>query len=201
MFNYTKGNATWQTRLQQLTNGMEEYFVQSTGKPAAIGAHAPPNGTILCDPVVEFNVDQDPDQPSFKAYSLRWLAVAGQLAPFMAGWVNDRLVASAKGAAAQCTGQAQNQMLGTVCGRQWWSTTWDGNYGVGEQMSAMSAFQSLLVKSAKTPFTQVSGGTSQGNASGGGYGSGRLQTSPWMADPWHDPALANTITTGDSVGS
>ena len=202
MFNYTNGSTIWQTRLTALMNGMNEYFVQPTNSSAGLGKRPPPNGEIMSEITIEWSDKVDQDQPSFKAYTIRWLAVATQLAPFTAAWILPRLRASAIGAAAQCTGQAANQSPGTVCGRQWYANTWDGQFGVGEQMSAMSAFQSLLIQDAKPPLTTVTGGTSQGNASAGGWGGGRVQgTSPWVSNPWHDPALSKVMGVGDTVGA
>ena len=202
MYNYTNGSSVWQDRLTALMNGMEEYFVQSLNGTGGLGKVPPPNGQILSEITIEWESTDDQDQPSFKAFAIRWLAVATQLAPFTAAWIMPRIFSSAVAAAGQCTGQAANQQMGTVCGRQWYSSTWDGQTGVGEQMSAMSAFQSLLIQQAKPPLTLVTGGTSQGNASAGGWGGGRVQgTAPWVADPWHDPALSKTMGVGDTVGA
>lgn len=202
MYNYTNGSTIWHDRLTALLNGMQEYFVQPLNATGGPGKVPPPDGHILSEITIEWEGTNDPDQPSYKAFTMRWLAVATQLAPFTAVWVMPRLNDSAQAAAAQCTGQATNQQTGTVCGREWYSNTWDGQSGVGEQMSAMSVFQNLLIQSAKPPVTLVTGGTSNGNATGGGWGGGRVQgTGPWDADPWHDPALSKVIGTGDTVGA
>ena len=71
------------------------------------------------------------DQSSFKAYLARWMTVTSQLAPFTAETILPKLQASAAGAAAQCTGGDN----GRKCGRRWYSTTWDGSSGVGQQVS------------------------------------------------------------------
>lgn len=202
MYNYTNGSSVWHDRLIALMNGMEEYFVLPLNGSSGPGKAPPANGKILSEITIEWGATNDPDQPSFKGFAIRWLAVATQLAPFTATWIMPRIVASAIGAAGQCTGQAPNQQTGTVCGRDWYASTWDGQSGVGEQMSAMSAFQSLLIQSARAPVTLVTGGTSRGNGTGGGWGSGRVQgTGPWSTDPWHDPALSKVMGMGDTVGA
>ena len=101
MYNYTNGNETWANRLQLLLNGMDEFFVEASGTPAAPNKTSPANGTILCDPIVEFFPSNDQDQPSFKAYASRWLATASQLAPFTADWIRTRIHDSAVGAAGR----------------------------------------------------------------------------------------------------
>jgi mannan endo-1,6-alpha-mannosidase len=76
------------------------------------------------------------------------------------------LQTSAMGAAGQCIGGPS----GTACGRQWWRKDYDGNAGVGEQMSALSAIQYTLIKKAETaqvPVTATTGGTSVGNVNAG----------------------------------
>ena len=203
MYNYTNGSSIWHDRIISLMNGMQQYFVQPLNGSGGIGGPVPPQGgQIICETTIEWVNSDDLDQPSFKGWAMRWLATATQLAPFASEWIIPRIFASAVAAAAQCTGQATNQQPGTVCGQEWYSTTWDGRYGVGEQMSALSVFQSLLIQSANPPVTLVTGGTSQGNGTGGGWGSGRVQsTMPWLANPWHDPALSKEMGVGDTVGA
>ena len=129
------------------------------------------------------------DQPSFKAYLSRWLAVTTQLVPQLAGQIQPLLLKSAIAAAVQCSGQNKN-----MCGRRWYQNVWDGEFGVGEQMSAMSVFQNNLINSVAPPVTLAKGGTSQSDPSAGsGTGSGSGLTS--------DPAATNTITTGDKAGA
>ena len=128
------------------------------------------------------------DEPSFKAYFSRWLAVTSQLVPTTAGQITPLLQASAQAAATQCSGQGKN-----MCGRRWYQTVWDGFFGVGEQMSAMSVFQNNLIKNAAPPVTLAKGGTSQSDPTAGtGTGSGSTIL---------DPSLTNPVTTGDKAGA
>ena len=131
----------------------------------------------------------DPDEPSFKAYLARWLAVTTQLAPWTAPFIMPRLTASAQAAAAQCTGQATN-----MCGRRWYQTVWDGYFGVGEQMSAMSVFQNLLIAKVAAPVTAEKGGTSVGNPAAGGAGDNQQPSSGQVA-------LGRVVGTGDKAGA
>lgn len=87
----------------------------------------------------------DTDQPSFKAYLSRWLAIASQLAPAYHDTIMVKLQASATAAATACTGgtvatNGGNTIDGTTCGRKWSSGSYDGSYGVGESMSALAIF-------------------------------------------------------------
>ena len=128
------------------------------------------------------------DQPSFKAYLSRWMAMTAQLVPTTAATIMPRLQASAQAAATQCSGQGKN-----MCGRRWYQTVWDGYFGVGEQMSALSIFQNNLIKSVAGPVTLTKGGTSKSDPGAGtGTGSGNVLL---------DPSLTNDVTTGDKAGA
>lgn len=57
---------------------------------------------------------------------------------------------------------------GVTCGEHWYeNATWDGSYGVGQQMSALSVIQSNLIGTAADLVTNTTGGTSRGNPSAG----------------------------------
>ena len=114
----------------------------------------------------------DTDQLSFKAYFTAWLASTSILAPFTFPTVQKLLQPSAVAAGLQCDGGSS----GTQCGFKWSAgAANDGNFGVGQQMSALGAIQSsmVLVPGVKSvagglaPLTNATGGTSQGDASAG----------------------------------
>ena len=140
---------------------------------------------IACEPQQTCNYDQ----PSFKAYLSRWMAATTQIAPFTEDFVNTKLRASAQGAAAQCVGGTD----GVTCGRTWHSSTWDGKFGVGEQMSALSVIQANLISKVDPPVTADKGGTSKGDPTAGSGGD-----NPQKA---MDPNANNPITTGDKAGA
>ena len=81
-----------------------------------------------------------------------------------------------------------------MCGRRWYQTVWDGYFGVGEQMSAMSVFQNLLIEKVAAPVTAAKGGTSVGNPSAGGGGDSQPPSSGQVA-------LGRTVGTGDKAGA
>ena len=66
-----------------------------------------------------------------------------------------------------------------TCGEHWTAgSVWDGTYGVGQQMSALSVVQSNLINESVELVTNTTGGTSQGNAAAGtisGIGSGESE--------------------------
>ena len=129
------------------------------------------------------------DQPSFKAYLSRWLAVTTQMAPFTADFIMPRLQMSAAAAAAQCIGPR----TGSTCGRRWYQTGYDGTAGVGEQMSALSVLQSNLIAKVNPPVTQVQGGTSKSNPSAGSGGDSGTTTT--------NPIVTRVISTSDKAGA
>lgn len=93
---------------------------------------------------------------------------------------------SAQAAAAQCDGGTD----GVTCGEHWTAgSTWDGTYGVGQQMSALSVIQALLIDQAPELVTNSTGGTSVGNAAAGGSTTNS------------DGIVEKPVTTGDKAGA
>ena len=140
---------------------------------------------IACEPQSTCNYDQ----PSFKAYLSRWMAASTQLAPFTYDYVKVKLRDSANGAAGQCVGGTD----GETCGRSWHSKTFDGKYGVGEEMSALSVIQSNLITKVKSPVTVDTGGNSEGDPSAGSGGDHPQQVI--------DPNTNHRIKTADKAGA
>jgi mannan endo-1,6-alpha-mannosidase len=107
------------------------------------------------------------DQLSFRSYFASWLASTATLAPFTYPTIAPLMASTAKAAAAICNAGSS----GTQCGHKWTTGTNDGSFGVGQQMSALSAIQSAMIQipGVKTiaPVTVNTGGTSQGNPSAG----------------------------------
>ena len=142
---------------------------------------------ISCEGPAKQTCNQD--QPSFKAYLSRWMAITTQMAPFTADIIMPRLQKSAAAAAAQCIGGKSGRM----CGRRWYQTDWDLQQGVGEQMSALSVFQSNLIAKVNPPVTQVQGGTSKSDPSAGSGGDSGTITS--------NPIITRVISTSDKAGA
>lgn len=171
MWNIT-GDDIWKTRTAGIINGTSIFFSNTV-----------PN--VMYEVACEPNGKCDVDQRSFKAYLVRWMAATTKVAPWTHDLIMPKLKASAQAAAKQCSGGTD----GKTCGLKWTTNgVWDGNYGVGEQMSALEVVQSLLIDQVSGPVTNQTGGTSKGNPSAGSHG----ETSP---------LTFSTITTGDKVGA
>ncbi len=135
----------------------------------------------------ETNGKCDNDQMSFKAYLARWMAATTKVAPYTFDTIMPLLKSSATAAAQQCSGGNNGRM----CGLKWTDgATWDGTTGVGQQMSALEVIQSNLITKVSAPFTNTTGGTSQGNPDAG---SGSVSSSTQL--------VSTPTTTGDRVGA
>ena len=146
------GNATWGARTQSVLEGAYlNFFPETYG------------GNIMSEIECEAKLNCNSDESSFKAYLSRWMAVSSVIAPFLAPDIVPKLQASAMGAAGQCIGGDNGRM----CGRQWYSPTWDGTQGVGQQMSALSVVGANLITSAVAPKNVNTGATSQGDPNAG----------------------------------
>jgi mannan endo-1,6-alpha-mannosidase len=181
MYNVTDGSDLWQQRVQGLmTRTIEVFFVDG------IPIEHP------CEPSQQC----DTDQLSFKGYLMRWMAASSQVAPFAFDTLMPLVKSSAAAAAQQCSGSPPASDFkgdpGTACGFKWTEkANFDGNVGVGQQMSALSALQYTLIKKAevaKAPITASTGGTSLGNVNAGASTESKIPTLP-------------PITTGERVAA
>ncbi|TVY12753.1 Mannan endo-1,6-alpha-mannosidase DCW1, partial [Lachnellula arida] len=152
MYNHTNGSAIWETRVTGLLNATSIFFKDDVMYESACEDNistANPHGTC------------DNDQLSFKAHLSRWMAATAQLVPSTHSSIMTLLKTSAQAAAAQCDGGTD----GVTCGEHWTAnSTWDSTYGIGQQMSAVSVIQNLLIDSAPALVTNTTGGTSVGNS-------------------------------------
>lgn len=176
MYDYTNGSDKWKTRIDQILGGASFLFF-----PAEFGGNIMQE--MLCEPSSNCNNDQS----SFKAYLSRWMAVTSLLAPYTKDIIMPKLQASAQAAAKQCIGGTN----GRECGRQWYSTTWDGSKGVGQQMCALAVIGATQITQDMIPLTANTGGTSASDPNAGN-------------DAPHNPEdefKRNPITTGDKAGA
>jgi mannan endo-1,6-alpha-mannosidase len=134
MFDYTNGDKTWKER----TSG----FLDHAGT-LFFGAFE--NSTdIMYEWACETGASGrhcNLDQQSFKAYLSRFIAKTALLAPFTKDKITKYLTASAVGAAKACSGGDD----GMTCGSKWYTGSWDGSSGVGQQLSALEVTQALLM--------------------------------------------------------
>ncbi|KXL43002.1 glycoside hydrolase family 76 protein [Acidomyces richmondensis BFW] len=176
LYNHTQ-DQKWLTPMQGLLNHcLNEFF---------------PQNKVMQEVQCESTNNCDADQLSFKSFMMRWLALTAQLVPSTASTIWPYLQACAQAAAGQCDGGSD----GVTCGFKWTQTTWDGTYGVGQQMDALAAFGANLITldNLKPPYTSDNGGTSKGNPSAGTGTTDGNVGKPGVA--------TRVITTGDRAGA
>nr|OQO25421.1 hypothetical protein B0A51_06504 [Rachicladosporium sp. CCFEE 5018] len=178
MWNQTTGDVQgkWGTRVSGLLGANMAFFR---------------NQTIMYEVSCEINFAPskgicNTDQHSFKAYLSRWYAATTKLAPWTAPTILPLLRSSATAAAAACSGGSD----GVTCPSRWWME-WDGEYGVGQQMSALEVIQSNLIQSVAGPVSNTTGGTSQGDPNAG-MGVGQIK--PPAAITMRDKGGAGALT-------
>ncbi|KAF2728767.1 glycoside hydrolase family 76 protein [Polyplosphaeria fusca] len=150
MYNYTNGSSLWADRLSGFLNHTPVFFPKA-------------QNNVMVEVACEITQKCDVDQWSFKAYLSRWLAISAQLAPFTAPQIMPMLQHSATAAAKQCSGGDS----GTQCGSRWFYEQYDGNGGVGQQMSALNVISANMIAHVQPPFNAKNGGSSQGNPAAG----------------------------------
>ena len=169
MWNQTEGavRAEWEARITGLIQTATRIFFKS--------------GTIMFESACEPRGNCNVDQRSFKAYLARWMAATTKVAPWTHDLILPLLQSSAEAAAISCSGED-----GSTCGMRWTEGAWDGQTGVGEQMSALEVIQSGLIDLVPGPVSRRTGGISKGDASAGSGG---------------DNIFYSPITTGDRAGA
>lgn len=100
---------------------------------------------IACEPLNTC----DYDQSSYKGLAAQWLGATTQLASFTGNTILPYLRNSAEGAARQCSGGSNH----TTCGTQWTTSTFDGNVGLGQQLSALNVIVANLAINSSAPVT------------------------------------------------
>lgn len=125
------------------------------------------------------------DQRSFKAYLSRFLGLTSIMVPQTYDQIRTWLVDSANAAAwSACSGGTD----GHTCGLSWTNGSWDGVWGLGEQMCALEVIQNLRVRDFPPPLTANTGGSSIGNPAAG-FGTSNNNIAPLQ------------INTKDKVGA
>lgn len=151
LYNLTNGSAVWQDRTSNLLAATIRNF------------YSLPNASnILYEQACEPTHTCNNDQYSFKAYASRYLAKTAVLAPYTLAAIRNLLTTSAQAVAEACSSGADN----ATCGQKWYIGGFDGNPGIGQQMSALEAVQALLPVLPREAFLAGGGGAS--NATGNG---------------------------------
>lgn len=149
LYNFTSDDI-WLDHLSNMLTGFESTFINaSTG--------------IMYEHMCQESGNCNNDQRSFKSIVSRCL---GQVAVLVSSYT-DRIMTilekSASGAASSCSGGSD----GHTCGINWSYGSWDGWYGLGEQISALEVIQNTLVLQVDPPLTNSTGGTSAGDVNAG----------------------------------
>jgi mannan endo-1,6-alpha-mannosidase len=143
-FSYNVGVYLYGSAVMQALTNDPKWVTRTSGLLGATSTFF--HGNVMaeiCEQAGTCNVDQ----LSFKAYLSRWLAATSVVLPSTAGTIIPLLQASANGAVASCVGGPGS----ATCGTKWFTNTWDGTQGAGQQMAALEVVHGLLAGSAPVP--------------------------------------------------
>jgi mannan endo-1,6-alpha-mannosidase len=150
MYNITSGDSKWKTALDGLLNRTVNVFF--------------PDG-IATEVACETHQTCTVDMKAFKGLLAHWLVDTIQMAPYTADIIMPQLTSSAKAAANECNGD--------ICPLIWTGTpSTNSSTGVGEELSALSFVQGLLINDAAAPVTGNETSTSESTPTSAGTSSG-----------------------------
>ncbi|KAF3006480.1 hypothetical protein E8E13_004013 [Curvularia kusanoi] len=132
MYDITNGASLWKDRVSGFLSHAETLFFSPVDQDNIMYEWACETG--------ETGRHCNLDQQSFKAYLARFMAKTAAVAPFTKDTITKYLKASAVGAAKSCSGGDDK----ATCGSKWYTGSWDGTSGVGQQLSALEITQALL---------------------------------------------------------
>lgn len=167
LYNYTE-DEIWLNRTKRYLSSSSVFF----------------NNSVMYEAACQNSNNCNNDQRSFKAYFSRFLGLTAQLVPSTYDHIYSLLEASARAASNSCSGGSD----GNTCGLDWSYSGWDNYYGLGEQMSALEVMQNLRIRDRPAPYTNTTGGTSEGSGAAG------TETSSTNLSPL-------TIDKGDQAGA
>ncbi|KAG9203705.1 hypothetical protein G6514_002316 [Epicoccum nigrum] len=128
MYDITNGASVWKDRVSGFLSHAELVFFNPVEED-----------NIMYESACEKSGRCNLDQQSFKAYLARFMAKTAAVAPFTKDQITKYLKASAVGAAKSCSGDGK-----ATCGSKWYTGSWDGTSGVGQQLAALEVTQALL---------------------------------------------------------
>lgn len=174
MYNHTN-NITWLQRTTGIWGRAKIFFLE---------------GKIMYEAACQPSNQCNNDQRSFKGIFSRFLGLTSLMAPSLSPEIQSYLESTSTAVMKSCSGGSD----GHTCGLNWANGSWDGVYGLGEQMSALEALQNRLVWTKQGPLTASTGATSTGNGSAG-LESSRKNTNNELTITGKDKAGAGIITT------
>lgn len=137
--NDTDASSTWTTHTEGLFGAAQVYFNYNDNSTGIMYERS-------CEPYGSCSTDMY----SFKAYLSRFMYASAIMVPSIASQVSSLMEASAAAAGVACSGDTDS----TTCGTKWYIGGYDGNVGLGQEMSALEAVQGLLAKDAPAPLRQ-----------------------------------------------
>lgn len=168
LYNYT-GESKWLDRIDALWSRATVFFSNDNSSFW-------PGNYILYEPSCmsadESIIRCSNDQRNFKGIFLSYLGYSMQLVPELKEKFWPYITTSAQAASWSCSGGTD----GHTCGLSWLHQGWDGWYGLGEQLCAFSAFNTLLYDQYDGPYKasdlpEVYHSTTNNSQIGGGNGS------------------------------
>jgi mannan endo-1,6-alpha-mannosidase len=183
MYNYTNGSAVWQERTSGLLHSTIRNFYRLPNATAILYEAA-------CEPYNTCNNDQY----SFKAYASRFLAKTAILAPYTLPAIRTLLTTSAEAVSSACSSGPDN----ATCGQRWYVGGFDGNAGIGQQMSALEGVQGLMAvlpQAREIPSSSLNATWTNGTAGGGGV----VQQQQWVPRTGPDVTIAVVPVTSTFV--
>ncbi|PNY24645.1 Mannan endo-1,6-alpha-mannosidase DCW1 [Tolypocladium capitatum] len=133
--NYT-GKREWADLAGNLLDGAAWFFSKQPGFE-----------NVMLEPSCEPANRCNNDMITFKGYLSRFMWQTSVMVPSMRPKIESYLIPSAKAAAAVCTGGKD----GHQCGMKWYTGSFDGKPGLGQQMCALETIQGLLIHEAAPP--------------------------------------------------
>lgn len=173
MYSYTNGSSRWDERTKSLWKYASTKFFQSN---------------VVYEASCQSFGSCNNDQRVFKGIFLQMLGQAASFLPDLRQNIMTNINASASAAAASCSGGRD----GHTCGLNWISRSYDENFGLGEQISALSALVNTQIMGHAKPYSANTGGTSKGSEDASGS-TGQRSLNP-LAD-------TTPITTADRAGA
>lgn len=148
LYDFYNSSSTWLTRVTDVWNRASTQFFQNS---IAYESACQPSGKC------------NNDQRCFKGIFLQLLGQAARLVPALESDIMTAINATAAAAAGSCSGGYD----GHTCGLNWLDSSYDNMYGLGEQISALSAMSVTQVLSKNKPYTANNGGSSNGSVDAG----------------------------------
>lgn len=155
MYNHTN-DTTWLTRANEIWNRATVFFG---------------DGQIMYEAACQSSGRCNNDQRCFKGIFSRFLALTMLMAPAMNETIYNYLTPTVSAVMKSCSGGSD----GHTCGLNWNNGSWDGLYGLGEQISALELLMTRLIWTKGSILSEGTGATSKGN--GSSAGTSRTSTS------------------------